>query len=144
MFEGAENGMPSVIDAIVLAAGCTRDRAWTILTRILANQSIPKEGTFKQHKFKGQGQRKTPTTDWITLMEIMSLIPGEFGDFVRQQNAKVALRAKVGDAYFRDAIEHRIQQPPVSSQESIIAGEASSAEARAESEEKREDEERAS
>ena len=90
---GAKEGKPSVIDSIVLIMGCSASTASKIFTRILERNNLD----IYYHQFLGERQRKTPTTNWETLVEILSYLPGKEGNRIRTHASKIFSRAHSGD-----------------------------------------------
>jgi hypothetical protein len=85
----------SIIDAIMKVNGCSADHAGKILRRILENKKT--DHLLKSVKFEGQGQRPTPVATFPTLIEVLSLIPGPEGAYIRSKQAAIVTRALTGD-----------------------------------------------
>ena len=78
----------SVYDAISKITGCSLDAARITYGRMSNNEARTNCSGFKNHKFKGQGQKPTPVCTFSELMSIMSQLPGKEAKILRKEQAE--------------------------------------------------------
>ena len=131
---------PDIIDTICAINGGTRKAASKILERIQAEVNVVRDDDIQYFKFPGPGKAARVAKNWSVLSIIASHIPGEEGDYIRSQNAKLSARANAGDSDLRDAIEQRRKELPAQVQEMLLKDQPSTKKALNEREAKKLDE----
>jgi 5-methylcytosine-specific restriction endonuclease McrA len=116
----------SIIDAIMLVKGCSRQEAARIYLRITI---VAKEGKSDQiiigvefHQFQGERQRLTPVADFTTLLRILALIPGPEGDTIRASAANGQARILAGDHDLEAALPQVRAALPAAARDAMLQG----------------------